>query len=279
MRVSQIALAFTTVATLIWTGSTGAVAQTEFRGTGGTPAAGGAKDAFDAFLAAAGATPRRITWDGVPTPLAAPGVNQLPINDNTTGINTTRFSGAGAFYPETYAVANDGFASVNPTTGAGQFPAFSGTKTFAAFNEFTIEQTFVVPGAGSTTPGKTQGFGAIFMDVELARTSSIEYFNNGNSLGTFFVDVAGDGGFSFLGVLFDEPLVTEVRLTLGNKILFNFDGVNTTSTGAEDIANGIDLVATDDFVFANPQAAAPEPGTLAFALLGFAPIAARLRKK
>ncbi|GAB4454335.1 MAG: hypothetical protein OHK0029_08770 [Armatimonadaceae bacterium] len=280
MRFTRNQTTHAAILALLLSAAMTAHAQTEFRGTGGTSDAGGARDAFDNFLAAAGATPRRITWEGTPIPLDAPQSNQLPINNNTTGINTNRFAGAGAFYDETYAVSNDGFASVNPTTGAGQFPAFSGTKTFAAFaqpdqDEFTIEQRFVVP--GTNIPAATRGFGAIFMDVEIASLSSIEYFSGNTSLGTFFVDPAGDGGFSFLGVLFDQPIVTEVVLTLGNKTLFTFDGTNTTSTGGEDIPNGLDLVATDDFVFANPTAA-PEPGAGALLLLGLITVAARFRR-
>lgn len=267
-----------------------ASAQTIFQGIGGpavadpTTPAGSAKEAFNNFNTAAGANARRITWDGVPVPKTGTNPTEVAISNNITGLNTTRFANVGAFYPETYAVANDGFAAANPTV-AGQFPAFSGDKTFAAFgtngsNEFTIEQSFVVPGAGSTAPAFTRGFGVIFQDVEIANLTSIEYFNNSISLGKFFVPVAGNGQFSFLGVLYDNPIVSNVVISVGNKPIFSVNGGVVTSTGAEDLANGIDLVATDDFVFANPTAAAPEPGAGIFALLGLVsiPVAKRLRK-
>lgn len=268
--------------------ATASHAQVEFRGTGGanndvTP--GTAKSAFDAFNLAIGANPRRITWDGVATPKPDPGrPDDVFINNNTTGLNTTRFSNAGAFYDSTFAVANDGFASVNNTTGSGQFPAFSGTKTFAAFGDgitdkFTIEQRFVVPGAGSTAPARVNAFGAIFEDVELANTSSIEFFSFGQSLGKFFVDPGGDGQFSFLGVVFPETNITSVQLTLGNKGLFNLVGGVPTSTGGENVPGGIDLVVTDDFVFSNPQAISPEPGAAALALFGLVPLGIVIRRR
>src|SRR5207302_5920819 len=110
----------------------------------------------------------------------------------------------------------DGFTSVNPNA-AGLFPAFSPTRTFAMFNDNTIDMSFVVPSAATTTPiqGVTRGFGAIFLNVELPNTSSIEYFNGNTSLGKFFVPVGGHGQASFLGELFNSQEVTNVTLTLG----------------------------------------------------------------
>lgn len=66
----------------------------------------------------------------------------------------------------------------------------------------------------------TSAFGAIFTDVDLA-SSSIQYFDaSNNSLGVFAVPfLSGDGTLSFLGVVFDSPVVSRVRIISGNTAL------------------------------------------------------------
>jgi hypothetical protein len=218
---------------------------------------------------------RTINWDGVKLDGTDINPNTQVIDPNkTVAISVDRFLGNGALFADPYAVSGDGFSSVNPDT-AGEFPSFSPNNTFAMFdfdpNSFQdrfIEQSFTIP--GSTSKAGTRGFGAIFSDVELAGSSSIEYFNGSTSLGKFDVTPSASGEPQFLGVLFDDPIVTGVTLTLGNNALFNFDGNQINSFGAEDLANGIDLAVTDDFVFAEPEAInngkVPEPGMM-FGLL------------
>lgn len=236
-----------------------------------------ATTAFNDFRTAIGGG-SRITWDGV-------GLNGNDANPNTRVIvpGTTveipvdRFRNVGAIYADPYAVSGDGFASVNPAT-AGQFPAFTPNNTFAMFdftpgefNDRFIEQSFVLP--GTNTAAGTRGFGAIFIDVEDPTSSSIEYFGrnaNGDeiSLGKFSVPTGGSGDPEFLGVLFDQPIITNVTLTVGTNALFNNDGTSTQfqSFGNEDLVAGIDLAVTDDFAFATPTqavaVAVPEPATL-----------------
>jgi hypothetical protein len=85
--------------------------------------------------------------------------------------------------------------------------------------------------------------GVVFCDVDLANTSALEFFDaSGSSLGKFFAPVA-DNGLSFLGVFFpDGERVARVRITQGNHplALGNVDGA------------GLDVVATDDFMFGEP---------------------------
>lgn len=248
-----------------------------FSGSGTT-----ATTAFNDFRTAIGGG-KRIAWDGVR--LDGTDVNpQTQVIDlgKTVSIPVDRFQGVGAIFADPYAVSGDGFASVNPATD-GEFPAFSPQNTFAMFDfnagEFEdrfIEQSFVIP--GTNIAAGTRGFGAIFLDVEDPQSSSIEYFGQTKSgkkvsLGKYFVPVGASGETQFLGVLFDNPVVTEVKLTVGSKALFSFDGKTIQSFGSEDLANGIDLVATDDFVFADPTqaTAVPEPASmsgLAAAVLG-----------
>lgn len=233
---------------------------------------------FNAFRTAVGGG-SRIAWDGV----RLDGTDANPATSiidagNTVAIPVDRFRGAGAIYAAPYAVSGDGFASVNPAT-AGQFPAFSPRNTFAMFdttpgefNDRFIAQSFVLP--GTATVAGSRGFGAIFADVELPGSSSIEYFGrnaNGErvSLGKFDVPVGQSGEIQFLGVVFDDPIIADVLLTVGTNALFNFSGGNIASFGGENLGRGIDLAVTDDFVFATPQLlrSVPIPSTLLLSML------------
>jgi hypothetical protein len=228
---------------------------------------------------------REINWDGVKLDGTDVGPNTVVVDPNKAVIiNVDRFKGQGTIFADPYAVSGDGFTSVNPAS-TGQFRAFSPNNTFVMqdatagqFDDRFIGESFNL--AGSTTAAGTRGFGAIFLDVENPASSSIEYFGrdaNGNqvSLGKFAVPVGVDGEPQFLGVLFDSPFVTDVNLTVGTNALFNFNGTAFQSFGAENLARGVDLAVTDDFVFAEPTAAAavppvgiPAPATLALTLAG-----------
>jgi hypothetical protein len=239
---------------------------TTFSGAGGTNSSGGALNALKAFETAIGGVKnvapapasggfRTITWDAVKldgTDFGG-GANTTVIDPNkTVAIPLNRFQAQGTFFEEVYAVSGDGFADVNPNA-AGLFPAFSPANTFAMFNENTIDQSFVLPGPNGSTPtlAATRGFGAIFINNEVASTSSIEYFHGDQSLGKFFVPVGAKGDPEFLGVLFSNSIVTRVRLTLGTDTLFSFNGTtfSATSTNNPPTSN---LVVTDDFVYPEP---------------------------
>jgi hypothetical protein len=116
-----------------------------------------------------------------------------------------------------------------------------------------VDVNFFVP--GSTTPAVTTGFGSVFTDVDLVSTTSIEFFDvNNNSFGVLFVpNFPGNQTLSFLGVDFDAPIVSRVRITSGNTAL----GPNETPA--------LDVVVMDDFIYGEPIAIAaiPEPGSLA----------------
>jgi hypothetical protein len=234
---------------------------------------------------------REINWDGVKLDGtdANPNTQVVDLN-NTVIIPVDRFQNQGTLFEDPYAVSGDGFASVNPAS-AGQFPAFSPNNTFVMqdptagqFDDRFVGESFTIP--GTTTAAGTRGFGAIFLDVENAGSSSIEYLGhdtNGNqiSLGSFAVATGGDGDTQFLGVLFDTAVITDVILTIGNNALFSFDGLAFQSFGGENLGQGIDLAVTDDFVFAEPTTAVaievPAPPTIALALAGLVALVWRSR--
>jgi len=208
---------------------------------------------------------RTITWDGVKldgTDFGG-GANTTVVNLNKTiVIPKNRFIGQGVFFGDPYAVSGDGFADVN-SNAAGLFTPFSSPNIFAMVNgPNTIDMTFNLPTSnnGTPVPAATRGFGAIFLNNELqgsssAPGSSIEYFSGDKVLGTFYVPAGAQGQPEFLGELFPpgDAIVTKVTLTLGTDTLFSFDGVTATpGPNANNPAAGHNLVATDDFDFAEP---------------------------
>jgi uncharacterized protein (TIGR03437 family) len=225
--------------------------------------------AFRAALTGAGATVGTIGWDGVRLDGTDNGGNTTPIVANKiTGIPSNRFQVRGVIFNGITAVANDGFVSANAGV-ADQFPAFSPANTFIAFNNNRIELNFVLPSAPTTTPvpAVTRGFGVVFLDVEQANASSIEYFNGTVSLGRYFVPVGASGQAQFLGVLFNAPIVTRVVITTGTAAVFNFNN-NQVTAGAADQAFSagqyVDQVVTDDFIIADPISATTNNAAVAF---------------
>jgi hypothetical protein len=200
---------------------------------------------------------RVINWDGVKTDGtdAAAGPNSTTvITPKTVGIPLDRFQGQGVFFGAVYAVSSDGFVDVNPTVGAPNpalFPAFSSPNTFAMFNDNGIDFKFVAPSATNTAlvSAASRGFGSIFLNVEQPGTT-IQYFHNSTLIDTLNVPVGGQGAAVFAGELFSSPIVTNVLLTLGNGVIFKFDGTTVTSGQANSATNN--LVAVDDWAFAEP---------------------------
>ena len=187
---------------------------------------------------------REINWDGGGA--AAPVLTDMPkdLFQNNRGAvfspATTTFSISGAPNPR--------FGNINPTY-PGTFSTFSDPRLFAPTTSIVTEQTFTVP--GSKLPATTTAFGAVFTNVQLANTTSIQFFDPAKkSLGTFFAPTSAAGGLSFLGVAFkNDELIDRVVITSGNTILGPNNG------------GAVNVVAMDDFIYGEPQAA-PEPTTL-----------------
>ena len=69
---------------------------------------------------------------------------------------------------------------------------------------------------GDPVPALVTGFGAIFTDVDLPESTKLELFDqNDNLLFSQFVE-PDPQGLSFLGVAFEQPVVSKVRITSGN---------------------------------------------------------------
>ena len=200
---------------------------------------------------------RTINWSEVALDGTDFGGNStVIIRNSTVGIPTNRYQIRGINFDRVHAVSGDGFFSAN-TGVADQFFAGEGAKIFAPFNNNQVRVHFVRPSnpAGSPINAVVRGFGALFLDVDHGNSTSIEYFNGGASLGRFFVPAGHDADESFLGVLFDSPIVTDVLLTVGEGAIFSFNGT-TVTPGRPDISNdpinGIDQVAMADVAFSEP---------------------------
>ena len=197
---------------------------------------------------------REINWDGVPDGFAAP--NNMPLN--FFNVNSPRgavFStpGTGVAVSANAGIAPIEFDNINPTYSQ-IFKTFSAQRLFAAIGSNIVDVNFF--SAGTNNAGFTSAFASIFTDVDLLNTTAIEYFDGAVSLGRFAVPVANNG-LSFLGVRFDAgERITRVRITSGNAAL-----------GPNDDGN-IDVVAMDDFLYAEPLQAVPEPSTLALLAVG-----------
>jgi len=219
-----------------------------------------------------GGVRREINWDGVPDALAAP--NSLPANFfNTASPRGVVFStpGTGFEVSANAGVAPIEFGDINPTYPSS-FATFSPQRLFTAVGSNITDVTFFLP--GTSTQALTSAFGAVFTDVDLASASSIQYFDAlNNSLGVFFVpSLTGSETLSFLGVLFDSPVVSRVRITSGNGPLGGTDGVA-----------GLDVVAMDDFIYGEPTtqptSLVPEPTSLLLLGTGGLGLIAKLRRQ
>jgi len=193
---------------------------------------------------AAGTQPggrREINWDGGGAG-AAITLDPIPM---------TRFSARGSSFVtpgsgfEISGQPTPEFGDLNATYPA-RFAAFSSPRIFAPLNSNVMDVIFHVPG-NTAVAAAVSGFGAVFTDVDSPTSTRLEFYTpDGVLLYERFVPAAsGDETLSFLGVSFDRgELVGRVRIVSGNVAL-----------GPAEAA-GLDAVAMDDFLFAEPVATA-----------------------
>jgi hypothetical protein len=204
---------------------------------------------------AAGTQPngrREITWDGV-TPTNATPMFPTPL---------TTFANRGAIFVTPgsgFEVSGDTSPEFGNINGLypNLFASFSSPRLFTVLNTNVMDVIFHVPGPG-TVPAAVTGFGAVFTDVDSATSTKLEFYApDGALLDERYVPATeGNETLSFLGVSFDAgEVVGRVRIISGNAAL------------APDETGNLDLVAMDDFIYAEPVSIeglsiSPETGKL-----------------
>ncbi len=201
---------------------------------------------------------REINWDGGGNPNGSPAPNPSTVFQNRGVIFTTPGSG---FEQAPISTGTGNLSDVFGVDYSTTFQFFSPVRLFVPVGSNVTEGVFSAAGTNGGIPGGTSAFGAVFTDVDLAGETTIELFGlSGDLLASVAVPAApGDGQLSFLGIILDpsDELAHRVRITTGTNAL----GV------ADNPGGGIDVVAMDDFIFAEPQVV-PEPSALVLVGVG-----------
>lgn len=265
MRLNHLPVLLAVALTLI---SSAATAQEITRDSGADASA--IQDGVDAFRNLLGGlnpnTPenfdggrRQINWDAAPDAVSDP--NPFPgdffnadFSPRARGIEFKETGDTTGF------LLSSTEASGQPTNfGFDLFEPFSPERLFTPVGGNTFDVMFYDP-ANPEESALTTGLGVVFSDVDEAALSLMSFFDiDGNLLAEESPDEF-NGGFSFLGISFDEPIVAKVSIRSGDlPILSNGEfgiGVNPIGSGV-----GSDGVVMDDFIFGEPApiAAIPEP--------------------
>jgi hypothetical protein len=206
---------------------------------------------------------REINWDGGGATSGTPAVTPFTVFQNTrgatfttpgAGLTQTPITGGAVDIAPSIAGNQFNLAAFNATYGT-EFKTFSPVRLFAPIGSNITDGTFSIPGTGGSVPAGLSGFGVVFTDVDMANSTSIEFFDfRGTSL---LKQNALVGSLSFLGVIFSPEQITRVQIASGNTDL---------GLGLADSAT-IDAVAMDDFIYAEPRAI-PAPPALVLLAVG-----------
>jgi hypothetical protein len=256
---------------------------TEFS-VGGTTAPASITPTIDAFRAAIGGANngnaagaqgsgrREINWDGGGAVVAA-------VTNASTLTAFTNNRGATIGTPGTgflqTPLADAAFTAINPSYTA-TFTAFSAQRIFTSVGSNVIDVTFSIPGSNGATPTTVAAFGAVFSDVDLSNTTTIQFFDVANAM-IHLLNVpqgspnatAPSGSLSFAGAIANAgEQIARVRITSGNSAL----GPNDTN------GDNVDVVVMDDFIYSEPLAV-PEPTAAALAITSAAALALHRRRR
>jgi hypothetical protein len=193
---------------------------------------------------------REINWDGGGVDTTTPPVTPFDAFLNTRGAQfVTRGTGLSQAPPS--GGPENGLVGLfnNPTYGA-IFSAFSAKRLFTTAGSNVTRGLFYVPGTNGGVAAGVTGFGAVFTDVDRPDgrkqrnpSALIEYFDaDGRLLFRGSVPASpGDGSQSFLGILFGDARIAQVRIVAGD-----------AAPGPDDDGKR-DIVMMDDFIYGEPQ--------------------------
>lgn len=211
---------------------------------------------------------REINWDGGgANDSTSPPVTPFDVFLNTRGARFTT-PGTGLSQAPPTGGAQGGLATLfsNPSYGT-IFTAFSLPRLFTPVGSTVTDGFFFVPGTNGAALAAVKGFGAVFTDVDRPDGSGpaigrgkrrpskrIDFFGPDDNRGrhhrpllfsSFVPSSPGDASLSFLGVVFDDARIAQVRITSGS-----------VAPGPDDDRKH-DVVMMDDFLYGEPQPVAP----------------------
>lgn len=250
---------------------------------GGNTTAASIQGTVDAFRAALGnpnnnndAGPlaggrREINWDGGGSMVSAAAGTPFTGFQNSRGAT---FTTPGTGFLQT-PLTDAAFTAINATY-ATTFSTFSAVRIFTPLGSNITDVDFSLPGSSGAIDATVSGFGAVFSDVDLQNTTTIQFFDADDvSLGLFNVprgdpaSTSGNGKLSFFGAIANAgERIARVRIITGNSAL----GPNDQN------GNPVDVVVMDDFLYDEPEII-PEPATAALAVLGLACLTLTARRR
>ena len=192
---------------------------------------------------------RQINWDAAPDGVSAP--NDFPGNffnaDFSPRARGIAFKTEGSgFQLSATDASTEGieFDNINAKYSS-IFQTYSPERLFTPIGSNEVKAQFYNP-AQQTSRALTDGFGAVFTDVDLEGKTTIGYYDADGKLlyKQGIQPKAGDEGLSFAGVKFDSNCVSFVKLINGTAALGK--DVN------DDPDNDVDLVVMDDFIYGEP---------------------------
>jgi hypothetical protein len=199
---------------------------------------------------------REINWDGGGATNNAPGGTPFNVFQNIRGAQFVTPGTGFVQAPASAAGTNDDLGTFfGNATYDTTFGFFSPVRVFTPTGSNVTDAFFSIPGTNGGAPATISGFGAVFTDVDLTGSTSIQYFDINDTL--LFSQLVPTGtvanqSLSFAGVVFDAgERVARVQIITGNTPL---------SSAANDGA-GVDLVVVDDFLYREPEAVL-EPSVL-----------------